>query len=110
MYLLSSKRTVQPQTEPAMLLLLKFHRLPAFCKCNVSGSCSGIIKLFVETAPYSVNRTFVGKLPTYSCAKFANSISIPFLLYHDSMCLTAFAIDIDSELQPEIVSIEVISL
>jgi hypothetical protein len=27
--------TVQPQTEPATLLLLKFHRLPAFCKCNV---------------------------------------------------------------------------
>ena len=30
------KETVQSQTEPAMLLLLKFHRLPAFCKCNVA--------------------------------------------------------------------------
>ena len=32
--------TVQPQTEPATLLLLKFHRLPAFWQCNVMRTIS----------------------------------------------------------------------
>ena len=35
-------KTVQPQTELATLLLMMFHRLPAFWQCNVMRTISKI--------------------------------------------------------------------